>query len=601
MLDSKDKSGRTRDPLKVKRNFRFWQSKKQKNDQTNENYGRFEDDLQDNAQKTSQSKAEGDLCSITSVQTSQWVDLGDIKQNSLDKMETDINSSDNNVMTPQEDNTRILRLRSLRRKLAQTKQNTMDLRYHIERIKNESDAIQFQLISQQTKNKQLADANTECLVRIVENDCLEESVKKLKEQLDIISKRIEQSRIERRHLRCATIHLEVEMQRLTDETFKLETEKAQQRSQLEMIQAQCEQMEADEDNLIQKQELIGRFNELCGTIKVFLRIRNIKNTCDTQINQPPFHSGCIKIHSEESISLTAKRELFHANDASRITQFNHVFLPDTPQNMVYHHLSSQFLRIFDGSNTVILFHGTGNSGKTFSCCGNQNHPGIASLAVSDLLDCLSAKKNTKNESIYVSFIEIYNDHVMCLLSKKVVRLTDTGPAVYVQGQTEELITSTSRFNELLNIARIQRKSIHHKKGQIISRSHMFIVVKYVCTISTTDIRHMGTILLGDLASSRTLKLSGLFERDRLIKQENWYIQRSLMHLSNAMHQMNKTDWVNNCRGTRLTELLKPCFIGSCYFILFLTVTNEPSSMKATQNIIELGRAVMNASLERSVS
>lgn len=102
--------------------------------------------------------------------------------------------------------------------------------------------------------------------------------------------------------------------------------------------------------------------------------------------------------------------------------FDSVFAGDCRQLDVFEELVAPLLdSYFDGFNCTILAYGQTGSGKTFTMGtgidGNFDHitQGIVPRAIELILDRLSMACN-ESWDIYVSFLEIYNEEIIDLLS-----------------------------------------------------------------------------------------------------------------------------------------------------------------------------------------
>ncbi|GAA30538.2 kinesin-1 [Clonorchis sinensis] len=500
---------------------------------------------------------------------------------------------------------KVIEARNLQAELAKIKQTNEELTARVERLFHDRQALEFQLEAQELKNNQLTKENAECLVHVTENRFLEETIKRLKEQLNEIAEQTDSSRLARRQLRAECVRVELERQRLVDEYLRLETSRASNQEQLEALNRRRQQLELFQEDIIQRQQLANRWQEVAGTIRIFVRIRSqtSKTEAPEKSTRFPYESGCLVVPAEDKIGIYLNRgqnvsicgaAATTTDNTVRLYNFNQIFPPATPQCKVYQGISNQVKRILDGYNVTVLYSGTSGSGKTFTCCGNTVEPGLASFSMADLLR-LATEKGQTNVSFYASFIEIYNDRVRCLLSKRAVQIKDTGSTVFVKDQKEVRINRLGDFNILLNRVGCERKSYTIDRNQHNSRSHLFIFIKCILTNGEQE-SNIGTLIMGDLATPVRLKQSHPLVSDRLFKQESWHIQKSNILLSSMLHQLRKRGVVINCRGTRLTELLKPCFSGDSYLIILLNITDDPEQASTTQNVLEFGKAASETAL-----
>ncbi|KAF6771458.1 hypothetical protein AHF37_09253 [Paragonimus kellicotti] len=486
--------------------------------------------------------------------------------------------------------------------------------------------FEFELAAQEQKNQRLTEENTECLVRVTQNRFLEETVEQLKQQLAKMAEQAEASRTARHQIRAECVRAELERQHLFDECLRLETNRANHQNQLQLMNRRCQELELYQEDMVQRQQWATRWHEVAGAVRVFVRVRTCTqhHTDSLKSSQRfPYESGCLVVPTEEKIGIFPHRECGNvasggksgggpvnskgsgdcvqgapvpAEASPRTYHFSQIFLPTTSQCTVYQSVADQMKRVLEGYNLTVLLHGTHASGKTYTCCGNVAEPGLASFAVADLLQTVADKGQTST-NLYVSVIEIYNENVNCLLSKRSVQLKDTGSVVLIRNQKEVPIRRVGEFNRLLSHVCADRKSQLIEQDHHSSRSHLIILVKVVVmSVNGTQSVHTGTLVLCDLASPVPLHRADRLSKDRLFKQESWHIQKSTILLSSVLHKLKKPDALINCRGTRLTELLKPCFSGDSYLILILTITDEPEQAFTTQNVLDLGKSAMGALL-----
>ncbi|CAH8659011.1 unnamed protein product [Dicrocoelium dendriticum] len=500
---------------------------------------------------------------------------------------------------------KVVTVRDLQTELARLRQCSAEAVVQLERLKSERKTLEYELEKQEAKNNQLAEENAQCMIRVTENRFFEESIQRVKKQLDELATQANQSREERRRLRTECVRTELERRRLVDEYLRLETSRASHQDQLEALRRRRQELELYQEDVLQRQQWASRWEEVAGAVHVVVRIRSNGDqpkTSTATTNRLPYEAGCLAVFTEEKIGIRTNREYtgfsttgLYTDTGFRTYQFTQIFTPDAPHSQVYQSVASQVKRVIEGYNTTILFHGTRGSGKTYTCMGTHLEPGLASFAVADLLR-LVRERETPEAALYVSIVDIYNDRVNCAISKRPVQVKDTGSTVHIMDQKELLINKLSEFNDLLAQFCYEGGTRVNGRWSVTSRSHVFIFVKHVLT-NGTRLVHSGTLILGDLASSAAAHSVDLSTKDHLFRRECWHIQRSITKFTSVLQNLKKKkNSTINCRGTRLTELLKPCFTGDSYLTLFLTVTEEISQSLSTQYVLELGKCVMGAVL-----
>lgn len=76
------------------------------------------------------------------------------------------------------------------------------------------------------------------------------------------------------------------------------------------------------------------------------------------------------------------------------------------------------LSSLDGFNVCIMAYGQTGSGKTYTMIGEDDNPGLYFTAVDELFERISERKKLIEYEIGVSIVEIYNETLRDLLSKK---------------------------------------------------------------------------------------------------------------------------------------------------------------------------------------
>lgn len=72
----------------------------------------------------------------------------------------------------------------------------------------------------------------------------------------------------------------------------------------------------------------------------------------------------------------------------------------------------------DGFNVCIMAYGQTGSGKTYTMIGEDDNPGLYFTAVDELFERINERKRLIDYEIGVSIVEIYNETLRDLLSKK---------------------------------------------------------------------------------------------------------------------------------------------------------------------------------------
>lgn len=137
--------------------------------------------------------------------------------------------------------------------------------------------------------------------------------------------------------------------------------------------------------------------------------------------------------------------------------FSRVFGPECSQNEVYDRTTSQLLRrFFSGENCVLFAYGMTNAGKTYTVQGTHGEPGILPRAVSAIFYEIG---QSKKHDLSISMLEIYQDNIYDLLSKKKrekLSIRDANGKVEVNKLSLHRINSAKEACKLMDVAAAKR-------------------------------------------------------------------------------------------------------------------------------------------------
>eukprot|EP00669_Euglena_mutabilis_P013747 TRINITY_DN873_c0_g1_i1.p1 TRINITY_DN873_c0_g1~~TRINITY_DN873_c0_g1_i1.p1 ORF type:complete len:681 (+),score=243.03 TRINITY_DN873_c0_g1_i1:227-2044(+) len=159
-------------------------------------------------------------------------------------------------------------------------------------------------------------------------------------------------------------------------------------------------------------------------------------------------------------------------------------VPFAEQEDVYKAVGTpQLDSMFEGYNGCIFAYGQTSSGKTHSMMGYPGHGrGVTPRLCEELFHRIDDAKESKKNTTYdvkVSFLEIYNEKVQDLLSRKredlkIVHDPQKGPVV--KGLTEKSATSWNEVDHLLTVGMEHRTTAATAMNDRSSRSHAVVVL-----------------------------------------------------------------------------------------------------------------------------
>ena len=113
---------------------------------------------------------------------------------------------------------------------------------------------------------------------------------------------------------------------------------------------------------------------------------------------------------------TSLKEETKPNAAGKSYYYDTVFKPMDDQECVYQKVGAPMVATaMQGYNGTVFAYGQTAAGKTYSLMGSDEDPGLTIRAVDDLFRSIQGQHNT-NFLVRVSYIEIYNEKVLDLLS-----------------------------------------------------------------------------------------------------------------------------------------------------------------------------------------
>ena len=136
----------------------------------------------------------------------------------------------------------------------------------------------------------------------------------------------------------------------------------------------------------------------------------------------------------------------HGSTQSKCLTFDRVFEPDCKQPEVYEGagVENMVQHVIEGFHSTIFCYGQTGSGKTYSMDGykynrsergiylpdistsNNDNFGLVQRSVADLVRLVQPLRQTKNVTMNVSFMQIYNEKIYDLLNPAMFKRNKTG-------------------------------------------------------------------------------------------------------------------------------------------------------------------------------
>lgn len=307
--------------------------------------------------------------------------------------------------------------------------------------------------------------------------------------------------------------------------------------------------------------------------------------------------------------------------------FDYVFDETDTQETIYEECVQEMVdSAIGGSSSTVFAYGQTGSGKTFTILGDtltqeyvemvkaggtthaedvtpfsppliSARSGMFNRVFADLFRYRRSVRQQLHVCITLSIIELYVDDVLDLLANRnKLKLRDSGDETFALGITTAEVKSMKEVLGYFRIANEFRSVSATKMNEASSRSHalffidiyQFPVQQYpVCPplSSVLDANNVplpkaapgmirSRISLVDLAGSERVKRSGA-EGQRM--KEAQAINKSLSSLGTVINAMYTKNPHIPFRESKLTRLLKPCFLQAQSRVLLIGQASPPSS------------------------
>ena len=304
-------------------------------------------------------------------------------------------------------------------------------------------------------------------------------------------------------------------------------------------------------------------------IKVCCRFRKEFNHDESEYDKWVFNEDTATIELEE-----------------RKWTYDYILPPDTTQEEMYNKVAIKTINDFtEGYHGTIFAYGQSGSGKTFSmigpdsvfeCLTNANTKnelyGITPRAVYQIYEQLKEfSRNGSNWKLCLSYIEIYNEKIKCLLSgKEGLKIREVPHEGFVIQDKDVLDCKTSEdvFNGI-SIANKHRATGATKQNERSSRSHAIMMLELINN-SIEGVVRKSRLCLVDLAGSERIAKTQA-EGQRL--KEAQKINQSLTTLGMVIMALTTPGCKHvPFRNSKLTLILKDSLGGSSKTTLLCTAS-----------------------------
>ncbi|XP_054731939.1 kinesin-like protein KIF18A [Anastrepha obliqua] len=265
--------------------------------------------------------------------------------------------------------------------------------------------------------------------------------------------------------------------------------------------------------------------------------------------------------------------------------FDRVFDPEAKNQEIFEECTSPLVAsVLNGYNCSVFVYGATGAGKTFTMLGNENCPGLTFLTMRELFEKIQAQSSTHKFDVGVSYLEVYNELVMNLLTKTgPLKLREDSNGVVVSGLVLKPIYSADDLLQLLAQGNSNRTQHPTDANAESSRSHAIFQVHIRMTDRKTGTKRTVKLSMIDLAGSeRAASTKGVGVRFK----EGASINKSLLALGNCINKL--ADGMKHIpyRDSNLTRILKDSLGGNCQTLMVANVSMSSLTYEDTYNTLK---------------
>ena len=278
-------------------------------------------------------------------------------------------------------------------------------------------------------------------------------------------------------------------------------------------------------------------------------------------------------------------------------------LHNSSQETVYVERVSPIVQsVLSGFNGTVMCYGQTGSGKTFTQVGSvdsyQNR-GITPRAIADIFSYVSDHPQYE-ASISVSYVEIYQDQLIDLLSTLPTATPTTEPLALVEDKRGDChvknlrhqpVASEEEALALLFEGQTNRQIANHQLNRNSTRGHAIFTVhlRMRSRVDSSGVVTRCKLNLVDLAGSERLKKT---ETMGELRSESMFINKSLTYLEQVVVALSSKGRAHTpYRQSKLTHLLKDSLGGNCKTLLIANVYGERQHLEETISTLQFAARV----------
>ena len=339
-----------------------------------------------------------------------------------------------------------------------------------------------------------------------------------------------------------------------------------------------------------RKQYYNTIQELKGNIRVFVRVRKDDRGEYTAGGVFQFPSKTELLIQQIDSSLPPK-----------LLDYARVFDVNATQELVFEDTKATLMSVIDGYNVCIMAYGQTGSGKTWTMMGPESNPGVNRRAIVELLTTLKGLEETIEYEVKASQMEVYNEGLYDLLSKKPraetkMKIRQGPDGISLPDLVCRPVASQEDAYQVMADGDKNRSVMATSMNSASSRSHLLFQLHLSTTNKLSKAKTSSTLTLVDLAGSERVAKSEV-SGDGL--KEAAAINKSLSALGLVFQSLGNGDPHIPYKNSVLTHALSDCLGGNAKCAMFMACSplesNLPetiSTLRFASNIakIELGQA-----------
>ncbi|KAK8537147.1 hypothetical protein V6N13_042093 [Hibiscus sabdariffa] len=218
--------------------------------------------------------------------------------------------------------------------------------------------------------------------------------------------------------------------------------------------------------------------------------------------------------------------------------------------------------VFNGCNATVIAYGARGSGKTFTIQGSEGKPGLAVLAMSEIL----SMAEESGKLISISCYEVLKDHAYDLLDSN---RHEVLIAVKSIEEFQKLYFSSQNSHKKHILSQNSHKQSQKMIAEPHHRSHTVLII-HVFRGNESDALPLGKMNFVDLAGYEDGRKKSIGGVNLL---ENNIINKSIYALHNVVYALNANEIHVPYRESKLTRMLRDS-LGGTNKILMITCLNS---------------------------